>query len=59
MDHVITVNGEYPPQMLHSPQGDMICSPVGRGTRQPMLQHGPDTSQPQGSSDAVVSYDVT
>ena len=59
MDHVITVNGEYPPQRLHSPQGDMVCSPTSRGTQQPMLQHGPDTLQPQGSSDAMVSCNVT
>ena len=59
MDHVITINGEYPPQMSHSPLGDTICFPADRGTRQPTLQHGPDTLQPQGSSDAVVSCDVT
>ena len=58
-DHVsctqLRYNGEYSPQMSHNLQGDMICSPAGRGTRLPMLQHGPDTSQPRGSSDAVVS----
>ena len=59
MDHMTTTNGEYPPQMSHSPQEDTICSPAGRGTQQPTLQHGPDTSQPQGSSGAAVSCDVT
>ena len=59
MDHVITTSGEHPPQKLHSPQGDTICSQAGRGTRRPTLQHGPGTLQPQESSASVVSCDVT
>ena len=49
----LQMNGEYPPQKLHSPQGDMICSPASRGTQQLVLQHEPGTLQPQGSSDAI------
>ena len=59
MDHVITMNGEYPLQKLHSPQEDMVYSPESRGTRQSMLQHGSNTLQPQGTAEAVVSCDVT
>ena len=58
MDHVITMNGENPPQKLHSPQGGMICSLASRGTRQPMLQHALSTLQPPGNFDAT-SSDVT